>query len=104
MRKAMKSKEHLMTRQEGTRDCREPEDTSKRTEDQKNGTETTKREVLEIMDWTEGQEDCRAGRVEQSKSGAERWRVKAKAEKTETWKTGAESGLEGQERAQLLCS
>ena len=33
--------------------------------------ETTEREGLEIIDWTEGQTDCRAGRVENQNPGGE---------------------------------
>ena len=45
-----------------------------RTEDFRNGTDTMEREGLETMDWTEGHLDCRAGREEKSKLGAERSR------------------------------
>ena len=43
-------------------------------EDVWKGTETTEREGLDNMDWTEGHSDCRAGRDEKSKSVAERSR------------------------------
>ena len=46
-----------------------------RTVDRRNGMETTEREALEIINWTEGQEDCRVGRVEKLKPGAERTRL-----------------------------
>ena len=36
--------------------------------------DTMEREGLEITDWTEGHSDCRAGREEKSKPGAERSR------------------------------
>ena len=36
--------------------------------------ETIEREGLEIMNWTEGHSDCRAGREEKSKTGAEKSR------------------------------
>ena len=43
-------------------------------EDVRKGTETTEREGLGNMDWTEGHSDCRAGREEKSKAVAERSR------------------------------
>ena len=46
-------------------------------EDVWKGTETTERDGLDNMDWTEGHSDCRAGRVEKSKSVAERSRETA---------------------------
>ena len=66
-------------------------------EDVWKGTETTEREVLDNMNWTEGNSDCKAGRDEKSKLEAERSRVTV--EKTGT--TEAEDGtqLKGQERA-----
>ena len=41
-----------------------------RTEDRRNGTETTDRDGLESVDWMEGQAAWRAGNVEKSKPGA----------------------------------
>ena len=48
-----------------------------RMEDQRKGTETTDRDGLESMDWTEGQADLRPGKVEKSKPRAERLRETA---------------------------
>ena len=42
--------------------------------------ETTEREGLDSMDWTEGHSDCGAGRMEKSKAVAER--LRGTAEKT----------------------
>ena len=55
------------------------------------GTETTEREGLENMDWTEGHSDCRAGKDEKSKSVVERLRETAEAE--------VGTGLKGREIA-----
>ena len=52
---------------------------------------------MEIIDWMEGQADCRAGREEKSKPAAKR--LRETAERTGTAETGAELGLEGRERA-----
>ena len=52
---------------------------------------------MEIINWTEGQEDCRSGRAEKLKPGAERLRITAV--RTGTSGTGVELGLEGRERA-----
>ena len=59
-------------REIGTSGCGDPEDTSQKMEDVWKGTETTEREGLDNMDWTEGHSDCRAGRDMKSKSVAER--------------------------------
>ena len=66
-------------------------------EDVWKGTETTERQGLDNMDWTEGHSDCRAGRDEKSKSVAERSRETA--EKTGTLVAEVGTGLKGQERA-----
>ena len=63
-------------------------DTSKKMEDVWKGTETTERDGLDNMDWTEAHSDCRAGREEKSKSVAERSREMAE-------KTGKEKGEAG---------
>ena len=59
-----------------------------RTEDFRKGTDTMEREGLKSMDWTEKQLDCRAGREEKSKRGAERSRDVAE-------KTGKEFTIKG---------
>ena len=56
--------------------------------------ETTEREGLDSMDWTEGHSYCKAGRDEKSKSVAER--LRETAEKTGTAEVG--TGLKGWER------
>ena len=50
---------------------------SKKMEDVWKGTETTERDRLDSMDWTDAHSDCRAGREEKSKSVAERSRETA---------------------------
>ena len=55
------------------------------------------REGLEIMDWTEGDSDCRAGREEKSKPGVERSRDVA--EKTGKAEDLTGTGLKGGDRA-----
>ena len=52
---------------------------------------------MEITNWTEGQADSRAGREEKLKTRVERSRLTE--ERIGTSGTGAELGLEGQERA-----
>ena len=69
-------------------------------EDVWRGTETTDRDRLENMDWTEGHSDCRTGREEKSKSVEERSRETA--EKTDTAEVEAGTRLKGQEREFLL--
>ena len=59
--------------------------------------ETTEREGLDSMDWTEGHSDCRAGRVEKSKFVAERSRGTAK--KTGKVEGDAGTWLKGWDRA-----
>ena len=44
--------------------------------EQRKGMETTEREGLEIMNWTEEQTDCRAGRLERSMPGDARVRMR----------------------------
>ena len=66
-------------------------------EDVWKGTETTEREGLDNMDWTEGHSDCRAGRDEMSKFVAERSRETA--EKTGTVEAEVGTGLKGWERS-----
>ena len=66
-------------------------------EDVWKGTETTEREVLDKMDWTEGHSDCRAGRDENSKSVAER--LREMAEKTGMVEAEFGTRLKGRERA-----
>ena len=66
-------------------------------EDVWEGTETTEREGLDNMDWTEGHSDCRAGREEKSKSVVERSRETA--EKTGTAKAEVGTRLNRRERA-----
>ena len=61
------------------------------------GMETTEREGLDNMDWTEGHSDCKAGRDQKSKLEAERSRETA--EKTGTVEAEVGTGLEGRERA-----
>ena len=68
-----------------------------RTEDIWKGTETTERDGLDTMDWTEAHLDCKAGREEKSKSLAERSRETV--EKTGTAEGEAETRLKGQKRA-----
>ena len=65
-------------------------------EDAWKDTETTERDRLDNMDWTEGHLDCRAGREEKSKLVAER--SKETAEKTGTGEVEAGTGLKGWER------
>ena len=60
-------------------------------EDVWKGMETTEREGLDNMDWTEEHSDCREGREEKSKPVAEMSRETAEAE--------VGTGLKGQERA-----
>ena len=55
------------------------------------GTETTERDGLDSMDWTEAHSDCRAGREEKSKSVAER--LRETTEKTGTAEGEAENRL-----------
>ena len=70
-----------------------------RTEDQRKGTKTRERDGLEIMDWTEGQMDWRAGNVEKLKPVAERSRETAERHgMVESADTGSDLGLEGRER------
>ena len=57
-------------------------------EDVWKGTETTERDRLDSMDWTEAHSDCRAGRKKKSKSVEERLRERAK-------KTGTSEGEAG---------
>ena len=59
--------------------------------------ETTEREGLDNMDWTEGHSDCREGRDEKSKSVLER--LRETAEKTGTVVAEVGIGLKGRERA-----
>ena len=66
-------------------------------EDVWKGTETTEREGLDNMDWTEGHSCCKVGRDEKSKSVAER--LREKAEKTGTAEAEVGTGLKGWERA-----
>ena len=61
------------------------------------GTETTEREGLDNMDWTEGHSDCKAGRDEKSKSVTKRSRETA--EKTSKAEVEVGTGLKGRERA-----
>ena len=61
------------------------------------GTETTEREGLDKMDWTEGHSDCRVGRDDKSKLVAER--LRETAAKTGTAEAVIGTGLKGQERA-----
>ena len=68
-------------------------------EDVWKGTETTEREGLDNMDWTEGHSDCKAGRDEKSKLEAERSREKVK--KTGTAEAEVGNGLKGRERASV---
>ena len=84
---------------QGARDqrLRRSGETSQKTEDQRKGTETTKREGLEIMDCTKGQADCKAGRAEKSKLEAERSR--GMAEKIGTVESDTETKLEGRNKA-----
>ena len=65
-------------------------------EDAWKGTDTTERNGLDNIDWTEGHLDCRAGREEKSKLVAERSRETA--EKTGTAEVEARTGLKGPER------
>ena len=60
-------------------------------EDVWKGTETTERDRLDSMDWTEGHLDFRAGREEKSKLVAERSRETV--EKTGTAEGEAGTGL-----------
>ena len=55
------------------------------------GTETTERDGLDNMDWTEAHSDCRAGREEKSKLVVERSRETV--EKTGTVEVEAGTGL-----------
>ena len=66
-------------------------------EDVWKGRETTERDGLDSMNWTEAHSDCMAGREEKSKSVGERSRKTA--EKTGTVEGEAGTGLYGQERA-----
>ena len=62
-------------------------------EDVWKGTETTERDGLDNMDWTEGHSDCRAGREEKSNLVAERSRETAE-------KTGA---AEAERAGECIC-
>ena len=55
------------------------------------GMETTEKDRLDNMDWTEVHLDCRAGREEKSKSMAER--LRESVEKTGTVEDEAGTGL-----------
>ena len=67
-------------------------------EDTWKGTDTTERNGLDNIDWTEGHLDCRAGREEKSKLVAERSReTKEKTGAEEVVEAG--TGLKGLERA-----
>ena len=61
--------------------------------------ETTEKEGLEIIDLTEGQDDCKVGRDEKSKLVVERSRGVAEKTGKAGDKTG--TGLEGPDRASV---
>ena len=86
-------------KQEGTSVLGDPEDISQRMEDFRKGTDTMERKGLEIVDWTKGHLDCRAGREEKSKPGAERSRDMV--EKTGKVEDLIGTGLKGQDRASV---
>ena len=92
-----RDKNNRWWREIGTSGQGDPEDTSQQMEDVWKGTKTTERKGLDIMDWTEGHSDCKAGRDKKSKSIAERSRETV--EKTGTAELVVGTRLKGRERA-----
>ena len=93
----MREKNSQYRRETGTRGWGVPEVTSQRMEDFCKGRETTERDGLDTMDWTEVHSDCRAGREEKSKSVVDRSRETA--ETTGRAEGEAGTGLKGREKA-----
>ena len=70
----MKRREQILPENLWHQRTGDPEDMLQKTEDWRKGTETTEREGLDSMAWTEGQAVWRAGKAEKSKPGAENLR------------------------------
>ena len=60
----MEREEQSMALRNWNQWLRRPEDMSQRAEDFWKGTQTTERDRLDTMDWTEVHQDCKAGREE----------------------------------------